>query len=135
MKLSRASSYALHALTHLARHNGTAAVAAHDMARATGAPEKFLLKLLKPLVSARVLHSMRGPHGGYRLARPAAEITLLDVVETVDGPLRAEAPQDSGDAAFDGTLQAVCEDVAERTRSVLSGVTLADLAAETLAAV
>jgi Rrf2 family protein len=131
MKLSRASAYALHALVYLARHDETANTTAHDMAGADGTPELFLRKALKHLVDARLLHSLKGPHGGYRLARPAEKITLLQIVEAVDGPLRAEAPQASEEAAFDRRLQAVCEDVARLVRPVLEAVTLADLAAET----
>jgi Rrf2 family protein len=116
-------------MAYLARRPGDAPVPSHDVARAIGAPEKFLLKILKPLASARLLHSVKGPRGGYRLARPAKDITLLEIVEAVDGPLRAEAPQGSKDVAFDRRLQALCEDVARLVRPVLEGVTLADLAA------
>ena len=64
----------------------------HLVARARKIPERFLLKVLKPLVSARVLHSVKGPNGGYRLARPASDISLLEVLEAVDGPIRGYAP-------------------------------------------
>jgi Rrf2 family protein len=132
MKLSRASAYALHGLVYLARHNGTTVVPSHDVARAIGAPEKFLLKILRPLGSARLLHSLKGPNGGYRLARPAKDITMLQIVEAVDGPLRAEAPQASEHgAALDKRLQAVCEDAARLVRPVLEGISLASLAAGT----
>ena len=53
-------------------------VASHHIARARGIPELFLLKILKPLVSARILRSVKGPNGGYRLARPAQKITMLE---------------------------------------------------------
>src|SRR5881394_3883336 len=87
MKLSRASSYALHALAFMAgEKDNTRPVASHHIAAARGIPDRFLLKILKPLVSARVLFSVKGPHGGYRLARKAEEISLLDVLEAVDGP-------------------------------------------------
>jgi Rrf2 family protein len=129
MKLSRASAYALQALVYLARHDATAHTTAHDMAGADGTPELFLRRTLRHLVDDRLLHSLKGPQGGYRLARPTEMITLLQIVEAVDGTLRAEAPQASEDAAFDRRLQAVCEDVARAVRTVLEGVTLADLAA------
>src|SRR5947209_19350213 len=70
MKLSRASSYALHAVAFMAaQKDNTRPVASHDIAAARGIPEGFLLKVLKPLVSAKVLLSIRGPNGGYRSAR------------------------------------------------------------------
>src|SRR5947209_17389598 len=78
MKLSRASSYALHAVAFMAgRKDNTRPVASHNIAAARGIPERFLLKVLKPLVSARLLFSVKGPNGGYRLARPADQITVL----------------------------------------------------------
>ena len=69
MKLTRASSYALHAVAFMAAQKVNKPVASHLIAKARGIPERFLLKVLKPLVSARVLHSIKGPNGGYRLAR------------------------------------------------------------------
>src|SRR2546421_2745557 len=92
MKISRASSYALHAVAFMAgRKDNARAVASHHIAAARGIPDRFLLKVLKPLVSARILFSIKGPHGGYRLARPAAEISVLDVLEAVDGPIPRQA--------------------------------------------
>ena len=75
-----------------ARKDHTRPVASHHIAAARGIPDRFLLKVLKPLVSARILLSLKGPHGGYRLARKAEEISLLDVLEAVDGPIRGQAP-------------------------------------------
>jgi Rrf2 family protein len=92
MKLTRASSYALHAVAFMAAQKHEKPVASHNIAQARGIPERFLLKVLKPLVSASVLHSVKGPNGGYRLARPASEISVLEIVEAVDGPIRGQAP-------------------------------------------
>src|SRR5947209_17886741 len=84
MKLSRASSYALHAVAFMAGQKDNARpVASHHIAAARGIPDRFLLKVLKPLVSARILLSLKGPHGGYRLARKAEDISVLDVLEAV----------------------------------------------------
>ena len=60
--------------------------------RGAAAPKRFLLRPLKALVTAGLLRSAPGPGGGYRLGRPAARITLLEVVEAVDGPIRGEPP-------------------------------------------
>src|SRR5438105_14927297 len=92
MRLTRASSYALHAVSYMAAQKQNRPIASHLIARARGIPERFLLKVLKPLVSARVLHSIKGPNGGYRLARSASDLTMLEVVEAVDGPIRGQAP-------------------------------------------
>src|SRR5271165_3584057 len=92
MKLTRASSYALHAVAYMATQKSDRPIASHNIAKARGIPERFLLKVLKPLVSARVLLSIKGPNGGYRLAKPAKDINMLEILEAVDGPIRGQAP-------------------------------------------
>jgi Rrf2 family transcriptional regulator, iron-sulfur cluster assembly transcription factor len=126
MKLTAASSYAVHALVNLAGREQGALVASHLIAEAEGLPERFLLKVLLPLVRAQILLGLKGPHGGYRMARPANKITLLDVIEAVDGPIRGEAPQ--GDSALQTRLQAIYERVSDQARRQLGRVTVADLA-------
>jgi Rrf2 family protein len=130
MKLTSATRYALHALAYLARHGGGRMLAAAAIAGAAGLPERFLVKALRPLVGAGLLEAVRGPRGGYRLARPAKRITLLEVVEAVEGPVRGEVPPvgTGGVAAFDKRLRAACDKAAEITRRQLRRVSLADLA-------
>ena len=113
MKLSRASSYALVALAYLAREKPDAPIPSHEVARERDFPERFLLKILKPLVDAGVLRSVKGPNGGYRLVKPANEVTLLEVIEAVDGPLRGGTPGvgKGGADALDRRLQALCDEV------------------------
>jgi Rrf2 family protein len=133
MKRSASCAYALHALAYLARHEGDGLFHSHAIAAATGLPESFLPKVLKPLASAGVLLSTKGPNGGYQLARPARRITLLDVVEAVEGPVRGEAPRWAAGAEGarpDGRLHQACEAAAEVTRSRLRKVSVADLAGE-----
>ena len=90
------------------------------------------MKVLTPLVSAGVLRSLKGPNGGFRLARAASQITLLEVVEAVDGPLRAEAPRVAGVRdGLDPRLEGVCERVAEEVRRRFGQVRLSDLAGKT----
>jgi Rrf2 family transcriptional regulator, cysteine metabolism repressor len=130
MKLTRASSYALHALVFMAsQKQQNKPVASHDIAKARGIPEKFLLKILKPLVSARVLYSIKGPNGGYRLARSADEISMLEVIEAVDGPLQGIAPlsQTQSDGNLDRKLQLICNQSAEQLRKHLQKVRIAEL--------
>jgi Rrf2 family protein len=125
MKLTRASSYAVQALAYLAREGAGRPVPSHVAARAQGSPARFLLKVLKPLVDSGVLRSLRGPDGGYRLARPAKDITLLEIVEAVDGPVRGDAPPVG---RLDRRLQAACDEAAALVRQRLARVTLAELA-------
>jgi Rrf2 family protein len=132
MKLTRASGYALHAVAYMAAQKQNRPIASHLIARARGIPERFLLKVLKPLVSARLLHSIKGPNGGYRLARAATDISMLDVVEAVDGPIRGQAPlsQTQGDGALDRRLETICNQSAEQLRKYLHKVRLSELASK-----
>src|SRR6266850_279725 len=118
MKLTCASSYALHAVPYMAQQKSDRPVASHKIAQERGIPERFLLKVLKPLVAARVLHSIKGPNGGYRLAKAAGDISMLDVVEAVDGPIRGHAPltQMEADGTLDKRLESLCNTSAEQLR-------------------
>src|SRR5262249_58423147 len=92
MKLTRASSYALHAVAYMAAQKKADPVASHVIAQDRGIPERFLLKVLKPLVSAQILLSIKGPNGGYRPAPAAHDITILEVAQAVDRPLPRHPP-------------------------------------------
>ncbi len=132
MRLTSATVYAVRALSYLARYGDGRMLASAAIAGVAGLPEKFLAKALKPLVAAGILESVRGLHGGFRLARRAQRVTLLEVVEAVEGPVRGEAPPvgTGAAAAFDKRLQAACDRAAEVTRGRLRRVSLADLAGE-----
>ena len=127
MKLTRAASYALHAVAHMAGQKSDKPLASHHVAAARGIPERFLLKVLKPLVSARVLTSVKGPNGGYRLARPAAEISMLEIIEAVDGPIRGHSPATDEKNSLNGKLDAICKEAAETTRKHLEKVHVSDM--------
>src|SRR5437588_8827187 len=121
MKLTRASSYAIHALAYMAAQKHDRPVPSHHIAHERGIPERFLLKVLKPLVSARVLLSIKGPNGGYRLAKAPSDITMLEILEAVDGPIRGQSPftQMQGDGNLDKRLEAICNTSAENMRKQL----------------
>jgi Rrf2 family protein len=129
MKLTRASSYALHAVTYMAvQKQQDKPVASHHIAHARGIPERFLLKVLKPLVSARVLLSIKGPNGGYRLARPASDITMLEILEAVDGPIRGQAPDTKDtNGNLNHKLEVICKQTADQVRKQLEKVRISDL--------
>jgi Rrf2 family protein len=129
MKLSLAAAYALHALVLLARHEGGGLVRADALAGGR-TPVRALRKALTSLVGAGVLYGSRGAGGGYRLARPAVSITLLEVVEALDGPVKGEVPRLGKDAGLDARLREVCDRIAAAVRARLRKVTLADLAGE-----
>ena len=129
MRLTHTSTYAVHALAHLAAAGPDRRVASYDIARARGIPERFIFKVLRPLVSAQLVRSLKGSHGGFRLAKPAARVSLLEVVEAVDGPIRGEVPVwGPNQGGLDSRLREVCEEVAGLVRRRLGRVRLSDLA-------
>ena len=129
MKVSQTTRYALQALVHLTTQGGSQSVACHVIAEAQGIPDPFLRKVLERLVSTRLLYSLKGPTGGYRLARPAGRITLLEVVEAVEGPIRGRLDFEGTDAKrLGGKLQVVCDRAAHEVRQQYRRVTVAGLA-------
>jgi Rrf2 family protein len=129
MRLSGAVLYAVQALVDLAGQEQGQLCPSHVLAHELGVSEKFLLKLLHPLARAGLLHSVRGPHGGFRLAKPAHTISLLEVVEAVAGPIRGEACSgyQNGKATLKGRLEDICGQIAEQARRQLQTVRITDL--------
>ncbi len=129
MRLTRAACYALHAVAFIAQQKKEQPIASHLIAEKRGISDRFLLKVLKPLVTAQVLVSVKGPNGGYRLARPAGEITMLEVVEAVEGRIRGLAPTclDEPTHPVNKKLDAVCSQSAEQLRRQLARVKISEL--------
>lgn len=82
--LSKTSEYALRAVLHLAREGADLPVRASEISRVLDVPANYLSKILHALARADILTSERGPRGGFRLARPANELTLAAVIEPFD---------------------------------------------------
>ena len=87
MKIGRSTAYAIIATCYIAQQPEKKTVLSHDISNKYDIPLEYLLKILQQLVRANILHSKRGPRGGFTLARPAAKITMLQILETVDGPM------------------------------------------------
>lgn len=85
MRLAEPVEWALHCTTVLALLPDGGAVPASKLAEFHGVPAAYLAKALQSLSRAGIVESVAGRHGGYRLGRPPAEVTLLDVVEAVEG--------------------------------------------------
>ena len=87
MKISQKGLYALQAMMMLARHFNQGAIRIRDIAYEEELPEKFLELILLELKNARMVESVRGAKGGYRLRRAPAEIHLSEIIRLIDGPL------------------------------------------------
>ena len=91
MRLSSMADYAVVTMAAAARHCGTARVSAAQLALETGLPAPTVQKLVSRLTAAGLLRSARGAGGGLQLARPAAAISLADIIEAVEGPIALAA--------------------------------------------
>jgi Rrf2 family protein len=125
MKISRTVGYAVQAMVQLAATEDEGPVSCRRLAEAGGMPERFLLQILRSLVTNGLLRSTRGVEGGYRLARRADEISMLDIFESIDGPLCLGLPQ----GWDNNTVQSALLGCGERVRGELDTLRLATLAA------
>ncbi len=98
LRISRKIEYGLRAMVFLASQPPGQVVSFREIARCMDVPQDFVAKILKTLVSRKLLVSTRGAHGGYRLSKPAREISFLDVIEAVEGPISINVCQDNHDA-------------------------------------
>ncbi|MFD9884824.1 RrF2 family transcriptional regulator [Streptomyces alboflavus] len=140
MKLPVSTEWVLHCATSLAQLEPGATASAAQLAGHFGVPQAYLAKQLQPLVKAGVLAATTGPRGGFRLARQAAEVTLLDIVEAVDGaasPYECREIRQQGRGALPAEdCRAACPIAAKMAdahaawRASLASVSLADLLAE-----
>ena len=114
MSITTKSPYALQALAELGRCGGDGPVPIGELARRRDIPVQFLEQLFATLRRAGVLQSQRGVKGGYRFAREPSDVTALEVVELLDGPLGRDA-------------EGILGECAAAARAVLEGATIADL--------
>lgn len=91
MELGRRADYSIRAVLHLARNwGGPGRQKARAIAVGMGIPEKYIPQVLAALVRTGLVESVPGPEGGYRLAVDPGDITLLALIEAVDGPISSE---------------------------------------------
>ena len=138
MRISRKAEYALRALTAMARKPPTATSQIDELAGSERIPVKFLEQILLTLKRAGLLRSRRGVGGGYQLERPAARISVAEVINAIDGPF--EPMPCTGEAVRrDGTcpcgvpggcgIGRVFRDLQVQVNQFLEGISLADVVA------
>ncbi|MCL6501636.1 MAG: Rrf2 family transcriptional regulator [Pirellulales bacterium] len=128
MKLSRTVAYAVQATLLLAQAEGNTPVPCSVLARQGRMPERFLLQILRNLVTHGILQSTRGVQGGYFLDKPPEQITLLEIIEAIDGPVVSAIAGHQGLPEQTLTrLQEAMEAVTAKTRRDLAAIKLADL--------
>ena len=132
MKISRSTGYALVAVGYIAQNYKDGAVLAARISKEYNIPLEYLLKILQQLVRANVLRSKRGPRGGFFLARPAETITLLEVIEAVDGPLMSHLhlAEQTNNAPFSLKMEDVCRKATGQVRDTFAETKLSDMLGE-----
>jgi Rrf2 family protein len=127
MKLSRTVTYALRATLQLAQSDSSAPVPCSRLASQGDMPERFLLQILRSLVTHGILRSTRGVEGGYVLVRPSREISLLDVIEAIDGPMAPHEMFDGLPSESHVKLKTALQQVTNSTRDQLEAIKLSQL--------
>jgi Rrf2 family protein len=131
MRVSAKVDYALRAVAELAAAP-PGHVTAERLASAQEIPLKFLENILLELRRAEIVASQRGADGGYRLAKPAADVSVADVIRAVEGPIatvRGARPEEVEYAGAAAALRDVWIDLRTSMRGVLEQTSLADLVA------
>ena len=131
MRISAKADYAVRAVVELAAADSDKPVKAERLATAQDIPLNFLENILGELRHAGIARSHRGAEGGFRLAKPANEVTVADVIRAVEGPLasvRGGPPEDASYVGPATTLPRVWIAVRANLRRVVETVTIADIA-------
>ena len=90
MKVSRSTGYALLAVGYIANHMKDGIVLSQDISKQYNIPLEYLLKILQQLVKVSILKSKRGPRGGFSMAKPITKISMLEIIEAVEGPIHGQ---------------------------------------------
>jgi Rrf2 family protein len=140
MKMSDGVEWGIHCASVLAGLEAGATLPGKALAEYHGVSESYLLKHLKALTAAKLLESVPGPHGGYRLARPPEKITLFDIVQAIDGTepaFRCSEIRQRGPTAMSGkyyrtpcTVNAAMLRAERAWRAELQRTTIADIGNE-----
>lgn len=137
-----AAYHAIRAVVHIANQQkhgkaergGKKRIPTYQIARHYGIVEgqRFLAKVLKPLVEYQILRSSKGPQGGYELAKPANKINLLEVIEAADGAsVAAKTPSDpvNPNCPITSRLEKICQQITEQVRKELARIKISELTA------
>jgi Rrf2 family protein len=129
MKISRSTGYALLAVGYLAQHQKEGIILSQAISKKYKIPLEYLLKILQQLVKANILRSKRGPRGGFSLARPVKKITLLQVIEAVDGPMinQLHLAEHAGSERFASRVEKVYDKAIAQSKMVFDKAKVGDL--------
>jgi len=129
MKMSRSTGYALLAVGYIASHKDQQTILSQDISKEYDIPLEYLLKILQQLVRANVLRSKRGPRGGFFLAKPPQKITMLQIIEAIDGPMASQLKlaEQTRRTKFTTRADKICANAVAQARSVFQKAKLSSL--------
>lgn len=129
MKMNASANYGLIAAAYIAEQADEGWVSAEIISAKYSISVTFLLKIMLEMVKANILLSKRGPTGGFALARPAKEITLLEIIEAAGGPISSqlELAQQTKKAPFSIEIEKVCKRASDKAASILSRAKLSQM--------
>lgn len=129
MRISRSTGYALLAVGYIAKHEKDGIILSQTISKAYDIPLEYLLKILQQMVRANVLRSKRGPRGGFTLSRTAKKITMLQVIEAVDGPMinQLHLSEQAPKVKFSGKAEQVYDKAIAQAKGVFDRAKIADL--------
>lgn len=133
MQITRAGEYGVLGLLNLVRRGAGATAMVHEVSREEAIPPSFLGKIFQRLARAGLVRSVRGAGGGFRLMRPANRISVLEVIEAVQGPIVFQRCLGEADDCFHLPACPLCGLFAEaqsQLRRTLASRSLADLAGQ-----
>ncbi len=122
MKLSRTFTYAVQAVLELCHAPAGQTMTCKELAEQGGMPERFLLQILRSLVTKGLLASNRGVRGGYRLNQEAQQITMLDVLEAVEGAISFDLPPRQDGKEHRPEINTLLSEARDRIRSELGAI-------------
>tara|TARA_B100000214_G_scaffold374176_1_gene356225 strand:+ start:1995 stop:2396 length:402 start_codon:yes stop_codon:yes gene_type:complete len=129
LKISRKVEYALIALRHFQNQENDKLTSAKQLAKTYGVPQELLAKVLQRLSRSKMITSVKGPTGGYRLAIDPKKINMIDFFEVIEGPMGImDCYFDSGCEKMDGcTIRKPINKINDSIRTMFNNMTLADI--------
>lgn len=131
MRISRSTGYALLALGYISKNQDQKIILSQTISKEYDIPLEYLLKILQQMVRANILRSKRGPRGGFSLAQTPKKISMLAIIEAVDGPMSGQSslfdPPAKG--KFTNKVEAVYEKAIKQAKAVFEKTKVSDLIA------
>jgi Rrf2 family protein len=129
MDLGKTVSYGMVAMGYIAKQPECRCIPAEEISKEFDIPDAYLVKVMFRLAQAGILRSKRGSLGGYSLAKPAKEISLLEIIEAVEGSLKNidGIAEQAKKQKFAVNMEALCTKAADQGRAILKKARLSDL--------